>query len=132
MRSVYFKILLWCFVTLLLSLVAFVMVSTFVSGAAARGGFITDIHAWQTAEAVHAYESGGSAGLAAYLGNLHRFLKEHDYLTDAGGRDLLTGEDRSSLLKLARPVSERLRESNGHLVMVTHSVDNQYRLISLL
>jgi two-component system sensor histidine kinase CpxA len=129
MRSVYFKILLWCFVTLLLSLVAFVMVSTFVSGTAARGGFITDIHAWQTAEVVQAYESGGSAGLAAYLGNLHRFLKEHDYLTDAAGKDLLTGEDRSGLLKLGRPASERPQESNGRLVMVTPSIDHRYRLI---
>lgn len=131
MRSVYFKILLWCFVTLLLSLVAFVMVSTFVSGAAARGGFFTDVHAWQTAEAAQAFESGGSTGLAAYLGNLHHFLKEHDYLTDARGQDLLTGDDRSSLLKLARPPSERPQESNGHLVMVTPSTDNRYRLITV-
>jgi signal transduction histidine kinase len=99
---------------------------------AARGGFITDIHAWQTAEAVRAYESGGSPGLGAYLGNLHRFIKEHDYLTDAGGKDLLTGEDRSDLLKLARPASERPQASNGHLVMVTPSPDKRYRLISLL
>jgi signal transduction histidine kinase len=132
MRSVYFKILLWCFLTLLLSLVAFVMVSTFVAGAAARGGFITDIHAWQTAEAVQAYQSGGARGLDAYLGNLHHFLKEHDYLTDADGKDLQTGEDRSELLKLARPPSERPQESNGHLVMVTQSPDKRYRLISLL
>ncbi len=132
MRSVYLRILLWCFVTLLLSLIAFVMVSTFVSGTAARVGFITDIHAWQTAEAVRAYESGGSPGLDAYLGNLHRFIKEHDYLTDAGGKDLLTGEDRSDLLKLARPASERPQASNGHLVMVTPSPDKRYRLISLL
>lgn len=132
MRSVYLRILLWCFVTLLLSLIAFVMVSTFVSGTAARGGFITDIHAWQTAEAVRAYESGGSPGLGAYLGNLHSFIKEHDYLTNAGGKDLLTGEDRSDLLKLARPASERPQASNGHLVIVTPSPDKRYRLISLL
>jgi signal transduction histidine kinase len=131
-RSVYFKILLWCFVTLLLSLVAFVVVSTFVSGTAARGGFITDMHAWQTSEAVHAYESGGSADLAVYLGNLHHFLKEHDYLTDARGKDLITGEDRSELLKLARPPSERPQQSKGHLVMITPSADNRYRWISLV
>ncbi len=86
MRSVYLKILVWCFVALLLSLGAFMMVTRFVSGAAARGGFITDIHALQTAEAERAYESGGSPGLGAYLGNLHRFIKEHDYLTDAGAK----------------------------------------------
>jgi signal transduction histidine kinase len=131
MRSVYFKILLWCFVTLLLSLVAFVMVSTFVSGAAARGGFITDLRAWQTAEAAQAFESGGAPGLAAYLGRLHLFLKERDYLTDARGQDLLTGEDRSSLLSLSRPASERPRQWNGHMVMVTPSSDNRYRLITV-
>ena len=132
MRSVYFRILLWCFVTLLLSLVAFVMVSTFVSGAAARGAFITDIHAWQTASAVQAYESGGSQSLAAYLGRLHHYMKEQDYFTDTRGTDLLTGEDRSGLLKLARPASERPQQSNGHLVMITPSIDNRYRFISLL
>jgi signal transduction histidine kinase len=131
MRSVHFKILLWCFATLLLSLVAFVLVSAFVSGAAARGGFITDLRAWQTAEAAQAYESGGAAGLSAYLGRQRLFLKERDYLTDTRGRDLLTDEDRSALLKLARPASERPQQFNGHMVMVTPSVDNRYRLITV-
>jgi methyl-accepting chemotaxis protein len=132
MRSVYFKILLWCFGTLLLSLVAFVMVSIFVSGSAARGVFFTDDHAFHTAEAVQSYESGGSPGLAAYLGRLHHFLKEHDYLTDAQGKDLLTGEDRSGLLKLARPATDRPLQSNGRLVVITPSLDTRYRLISMV
>src|SRR5579863_4512107 len=132
MRSVYFKILLWCFGTLLLSLIAFMMVSIFVSGTAARGAFVTDVHAWQTAEAAQSYEFGGSPGLAAYLENMHRFLNGHDYLTDARGTDLLTGEDRSPLLKLARPASERPQQSGGHLVMVTPSIDGRYRLISVV
>jgi two-component system sensor histidine kinase CpxA len=131
MRSVYFKILLWCFATLILSLVAFFMVSIVVSGSAARG-FFTDVNAFHTAEAVRSYESGASPGLAAYLERLHHFVKEHDYLTDARGKDLVTGEDRSALLKLARPVTERLQQSDGRLVMITSSVDNRYRLISLL
>jgi signal transduction histidine kinase len=131
MRSVYFKILLWCFGTLLLSLVAFMLVSTFVLGTALRA-FFTDVHSFQAAEAVQSYESGGSPGLTAYLGRLHYFLKERDYLTDAQGKDLLTGEDRSSLLKLARPVTEQPQQSNGRLVMITPSVDTRYRLISVV
>src|SRR5579863_902827 len=129
MRSVYFKILLWCFGTLLLSLAAFVMVSIFISGSALRA-FFTDVHAFHTAEAVRSYESGGTPGLAAYLGTLHSFLKEHDYLTDAQGKDLVTGEDRSSLLKLARPATEQPQRSNGRFVMITPSIDTRYRLIS--
>ncbi len=70
--------------------------------------------------------------LAVYLGKLHGFLKEDDYLTDARGKDLLTGEDRSSLLKLARPITEMPQRSNGRLVMITPSRDNRYRLVSVV
>ena len=130
MRSVYLKILLWSFVTLLLSLFAFMFVSAFVSGTAARG-FFTDIRAWQEAEAAEAYQTSGAPGLEAYLKRLHMFLKERDYLTDASGRDLLTNEDRSSLLKLARPASAPPQQSDGHIVMVTSSADSRYRLITV-
>lgn len=132
MRSVYLKILVWCFAALLLSLGAFIMVTRFVSGAAARGSFITDIHALQTAEAEEAYQAGGAEGLAAYLKRLHRFLREHDYVTDAQGKDLATGEDRSALLRLARPISEPPRQSQGRLVFVTTSGDGKIRLISAI
>lgn len=132
MRSVYLKILVWCFATLLISLGAFMMVTGFVSGAAARGHFITDIHALQTAEAEEAYDAGGSAGVAAYLNRLHRFLREHDYVTDAQGKDLVTAEDRSALLKLARPITEPPRQTHGQLVVVTPSGDGKIRLISTI
>lgn len=135
MRSVYLKILVWCFAALLLSLGAFMMVTPFVSGAAARGHFITDVHSLQTAEAEEAYEAGGPAGVAAYLKRLHRFMREHDYVTDAQGKDLITGEDRSALLQLARPIRPITippRRSHGQLVVVTPSGDGKIRLISTI
>lgn len=132
MRTVRSRILLWCFGTLLLSLVAFGMISTFVSGAAARGAFVTDVHAWQAAEAVRSYQSGGPQALADYLKRLHRFVKEQTYLTDARGKDLVSGEDRSPLVRIARPPSQPPRRANGRLVMITSSVDNAYRLISVI
>ncbi len=132
MKSVHFKILVWCFATLLISLGAFIMVTRFVSVAAARGNFITDVHALQTAEAEEAYQDGGSAGLAAYLNRLHRFMRERDYVTDAQGKDLATGEDRSALLSLARPITEPPRQTHGQIVFVTTSVDARIRLISTI
>ena len=132
MKSVYFKILVWCFAALLLSLGAFMMVTRFVSVAAARGNFIRDVHALQTAEAEEAFESGGSAGLSAYLTRLRRFMSEYDYVTDAQGRDLATGEDRSELLKLARPITEPPRQNQGKIVFVTASEDGKVRLISTI
>jgi len=130
MKSLYVKILLCSLLTLLLSLGAFFVISTSVTrGVAGPRGLIADVHAWQTAEAVKAYESGGAAALETYMTNLHRFLKEREYLTDSKGKDLLTGEDRSPLLELSRPPTERPREYNGHIAMVNASSDGRYRLI---
>ena len=132
MRSVYFKILGWCFATLLVSLGAFVMVTRFVSVAATRANFIADIHALQLAEAEEAYQAGGSAALSAYLTRLHQFMRETDYVTDAHGKDLTTGEDRSALLQLARPITEPPRLNQGRIVFLTTSGDGKLRLISAI
>ncbi len=130
MKSLYVKILLCSLLTLLLSLGAFFVISTSVTrGVAGPRGLIADMHAWQTAEAVQAYESGGAAALAGYMTNLHRFLKERDYLTDSQGKDLLTGEDRSPLLRLSRRFPESPSEYNGHIVLVNPSPDGRYRLV---
>lgn len=133
MKSLHLKILLCCLITLLLSLAGFFVISMFVARrAAGPRGLIADIHAWQTFEAAEAYESGGTAGLKAYMSRLNRFLKERDYLTDSQGNDLLTGENRSALLKLARPASEPPREFRGQIVIVNPSVDGRYRLITVV
>lgn len=133
MKSLYVKILLCCLITLLLSLAGFFVISTFVARrAAGPRGLIADIHAWQTSEAADAYESGGAAGLNTYMTKLRRFLKERDYLTDSQGNDLLTGENRSALLKLAHPPSEPPREIRGQIVIVNSSADGRYRLITVV
>ena len=81
MKSLYVKILLCCLITLLLSLAGFFVISMFVARpAVGPRGLIADIHAWQTSEAVDAYESGGPAGLNAYMTKLRRFLKERHLL----------------------------------------------------
>lgn len=103
MRSVYVKILLWSFGTLLLSLGAFVEVSTVVSfQSAGRGGAGGRRQFLELDEAREAYESGGATKLAAFIERLNRYMPGRHYLTDGRGKDLLTGEDRSDLLVKAR------------------------------
>lgn len=132
MKSLYLKILLGCLVTLLVSFGAFFVISTFVARhAAGPRGLIAGIHRWQTEEAVDTYQSGGAAGLRSYFGKLHRFIGEQDYLTDSTGRDVLSGSDLSSLLKVARPSSGPPPEIDGHIVIVNSSEDGHYRLITL-
>jgi signal transduction histidine kinase len=132
MKSLYLKILLGCLVTLLVSFGAFFVISTFVARhAAGPRGFIAGIHRWQTAEAVEVYESRGVDGLRAYFAKLHRFIGEQDYLTDSQGRDVISGDNRSSLLKLSHADFGPPPEFDGHIVIVNSSEDGRYRFITL-
>src|SRR5262249_17850215 len=48
------------------------------------------------------YETGGRPALAAFMENLDRIYEAKGILTDESGRDLMTGEDRSDLIRRAR------------------------------
>jgi len=131
MKSVYLRILLWCFVTLVLSLLAFSMVSRFVEGRAlGKGGPMARVDEMVLHEAAQAYESGGAQRLAAYLGNTSAFIDGPRFLTDSQGRDLVTGADRSQQLKLVHGDWGVPVRSNGQMI-VAHASD-RYRLIAVL
>lgn len=133
MRSVYAKILMWCFATLMLSLLAFSMVSRFVeTRAAGRGGPMGRIDALILREGAEAYESGGSAKLAAYLGKMNTALGDSRYLVDPAGRDLASGTGRADLLDLVHSRWSTPVPKDGHIVVVTASPDNRYLLITVL
>ena len=126
MRSVHVKIMIWCFATLLLSLVAFIGVSMYVSITSRHGerggGFRLNLE-----DAVSAYESGGPAALAARLTKYKRYLGDDHYLTDRRGQDLVTGEDRSALL--AAVSANHPKPVNGRMLLVIASADDRYRLM---
>jgi hypothetical protein len=67
-RTLYARILLWCFGTLLFSLVAFFAISmTIQAHTAGRRGPFEGMHALELDQARQAYLDGGRAALAAYL-----------------------------------------------------------------
>jgi two-component system sensor histidine kinase CpxA len=129
LRSVYTKILLWSFGTLVLSLFAFVGVSVLVSFQTAyRNGFFG--HAsLELDEAREAFEEGGATRLARFISRLERRLPGQHYLTDSRGRDVIGGEDRSALLAVARPDGARPSPFQRRPVIVATSGDGQYRWI---
>jgi len=68
MKSLHLKILLWCFATLALSLLAFSGVSRFVEARAiGKSGPLARVDAMILRQATEAYEFGGAAQLAEYL-----------------------------------------------------------------
>jgi signal transduction histidine kinase len=128
-RSVYAKILLWCFATLVLSLVAFVMVTFFISVHARSGGGMDRVDAMLLEDASAVYEQGGAAQLGAYLDRLNRRLVSHRYLTDARGQDLATGENRSAFFDAVGRQWGVPHHAGNRFVVVQSSPDGRYRLI---
>ena len=128
MKSVYTKILVWSFATLVLSLIAFVGVSAVISFETVyRSGFFLQASV-ELEEAQEAYEEGGPAKLTRFLARMER-LPGHRYLTDARGRDLATGQDRTALLARARPVGPNPPPMQRRPVVLATSPDGRYRWV---
>jgi signal transduction histidine kinase len=139
MRSVYAKVLLWCFFTLVFSFFAFAVI-----GAAAQvrafghGGPFEKTSTWQLREAREAYETGGAASLKNYLDRVDRHFGIEHHMTDASGRDMVTGEDRSAWLtqKQSRPlpwplgmIRDMAHRGETHVAVAPASASNPYRWI---
>ncbi len=133
MRSVYLRILVWFLGTLALSMLAFIMVSTYVtfqSGGVRPSG--PELNAMMFEEAIRAYESGGARGLTVRMEQLHKYIPGKHYLTGADGRDLATGEDRSSLLAHVRSKWDDPRYLQRNFIIGSKSPDDRYRMLSIL
>ena len=133
MRSIFAKILLWSFGTLVVSLIAFVAISRFLSDRAYRRGEpLRSPLAMQAEHARQAFEAGGRQQLAVYLEQLYTFFPDDHHLTDTTGKDVLTGEDRSSLLAQARTRPGMPGFGRGRMVMATPTADGRYRFIAVV
>jgi two-component system sensor histidine kinase CpxA len=130
MRTLHLRIL----VTFSLALLCTAAAMMWISGSISRrttGEFFEGSMNLQLLQASRAYESGGPSALAAYLLEVDTALKGQRYLTDARGRDLATGEGRSSLRRteinrLGFPVAR-----DGHFVIVMSSADGRYRFVTV-
>jgi signal transduction histidine kinase len=128
MRSVYFRISVFLFATLVLSLIAFVAVTQVVSlQVSRRTGQYGQIQTMELEEAREAYEMGGAVELREFIDRLHHYLRGDHYLVDSHGRDVLTGEDRSALLALAVPEGARPQRTHGPIIVMAKSADGMYR-----
>jgi two-component system sensor histidine kinase CpxA len=104
MRTLFAKIVLWFWATLAITVIG----SAFISAWSVNQNVSDDqspgarLVAFQLEEARAMYESGGRPALQSFLENLQRIYGARGILTDDQGRDLLTGEDRSDLVRKAR------------------------------
>ena len=97
MRSLFTKILLWFLATTFLTSLGVAITSALVFEAAEpRRPPFGPFAMRQLTEARQAWESGGAPALSAILARFRHFDRSEVFFTDANGRDLLTGADRSS------------------------------------
>ncbi len=128
MRTLFAKIVLWFWVSLAITVVG----SAFISALTVNRNVSYDqspgarLVTFQLEEARAAYENGGRPALETLLENLEKIYGARGILADDHGRDLLTGEDRSDLIRRGRlRVPFRLL-GWGDTVMARRSEDGRY------
>lgn len=104
MRTLFAKTLLWFVGTATFAMGAILVVSALSFNTPGRRqppfGMLVGL---QLAEAQHAYEMGGAKTLKETLGRFQSITHAESFLTDGAGRDLVTGEDRSDLIRNTAP-----------------------------
>jgi len=99
MRSLFAKILLWFLATTVITGFGIAVTSAMaLESGAGRSGLFSEVAVQRADEARAAFENGGRPALRATLARLHGRSRNEMIFTDSSGRDLLTGQDRSSML----------------------------------
>jgi len=129
MNSLFAKILLWFWATLVINTIG----SAIVSGLSAPRPYpLARLLAFQLAEARAAYESGGQPGLQQFAERFHSVFAGEGILTEASGRDLLTGADESGLLGQAREMARFPAFRPRGAAIARNSADGKYWFIFVI
>ena len=128
MRSLYGRIFVAFFTTLVLSVFSFVTI--FVASTRPRiNRNVRSFVAVEADTAAWALSIGGRDALRTYIDSLNAGFAGRHYFVDTRGMDVLSGDDRSALLSLGR-VGGRPRPVDGRAILVEPSTDGRYTLIA--
>jgi signal transduction histidine kinase len=128
MRSLFGKILIWFWFTLAITVVgsAFISALNVNRNDSDERAPVARLVTFQLEEARTAYETGGRPGLQSFLDTLHRVYDAKGILTDENGRDLLTNEDRSYLIRHVRRRALYQFFRTGDATVARRSDDEKY------
>jgi two-component system sensor histidine kinase CpxA len=119
-------------VTFSITFIATAVAMFLISGHIARntvGQFFEGSMTLELQQASRAYETGGAQSVAHYLAETDEALKGTRFLTDAKGRDLVSGEDRSAMMATGFNSIGMPKRRNGQFIIVKASGDGRYRLV---
>ncbi len=127
MRTIFAKILLWFWCTVAITVIGSAFISALsvndVSSDQSPGARLVR---FQLEEARATYEIGGRPALLGFLDNLRQIYGARGILTDSKGRDLITGRDRSDLIRRARAQTPFRMLRMDDNMMARKSEDGRY------
>ncbi len=133
MRSIFARVVLWALGTFALSLVAYGAIWTALR---ARGPDAGDpmlrLIEMVEDDLAQSYREGGPARLSNRLQRLGTYLPGEHFLTDADGRDLVSGEDRAGLLGRAASFPSPPRFTGDRVVLIGPPIEGGYRFVSVV
>lgn len=127
MKSLFARILLWFLATTAITVTGLVVTRNLnLNTAPGQQSPFARTVPFLLVEARHAYETRGRQGLEELMSRIRSVYDSNAIFTDAFGRDLLTGEDQSDLIRQAnrRPAFTFFRRSN--VIVGRRSEDGKY------
>ncbi len=128
MNSLFAKILLWFWTWMAIAIVgsAFISALEFRRNDSDLRAPAAQLMTFHLSQARWAYETAGRPGLQQFLASVRRAYNARGVLTDEKGMDLLTGENRSYLIRRAhsRPPYQFFRAGNA--MMARAADDGRY------
>ncbi len=136
MRTIYAKVLTWFLLTLVVCLAGFVGTSIYLWRAfPGPGSPLAKMNEFMLEQMLVIYHDKGKRAASDYLAALNAKMQTEHYVVDAQGRDLFSGDDRSSLVQQVRANSGSrwipfLRPPRGVIATPQHGAG--YRLLVVM
>ena len=127
MRSLFARILLWFLATTAVTVLGLIVTrSLSLNSAPGRQPPFARTVPFLLAEARHAYETGGREELAEFMARVRSVYEVDAIFADPSGRNLLTGEDESDLIRQAHRRPALLRWRRNQMLSGRASSDGRY------
>lgn len=127
MRSLFARILLWFLAATAFTITGLVVTRWLsLDPAPGRQSPFTRLMPFLLREARISYETGGPEALGKFMARVHATYEADAAFTDAAGRDLLTGEDRSDWIPQANRRPSFLRFRRRRAIVGRRSEDGRY------
>lgn len=132
MKSIRFKILVWCFAAIVFCVAALAAL-TFWQASSNQGPFrsLIDAATLQAEQVAAIHERGDKRELADFVGLVQRHLGSNHSFVNQQGVDLVTGADRSQALNAARSSKRPVRVGQDMVLAARASQGGVYHLVVL-